>query len=159
MADRCVAMNATDRFVSDVSVAEDVVTDTSVTFNAVLVQNPRTHGPDANRLVKILQRKPLRVPEAVLCFDKILGYKRVRRVAVVAGCYRVVTRLLPAVVLIPHNMAVDARLWIAAEIREPLGITDCVAARSTGDPQQEAEHESRNADATPPALASRLAGF
>ena len=32
------------------------------------------------------------------------------------------TRLLPAVVLFPHDVAVDTGLWVVAQVREALGV-------------------------------------
>src|SRR5262245_26639805 len=53
-----------------------------------------------------------------------------RDVAVVAGRKSVVTRLLPAVVFVAHDVAVHTGLGIAAEIRPALAIPKRVAAQA-----------------------------
>ena len=53
-----------------------------------------------------------------------------RYMAVIARCNRVVTRLLPAVVLFAHDVAVCARSGIIGEIGHPLRVIKRVAAQT-----------------------------
>lgn len=61
-----------------------------------------------------------------------------RGMAIVAGGVRMMARLLPAVVMIAHDVAVVARAGIVAEVREPLPIDKGKAACAQADADQSA---------------------
>lgn len=102
-------------------------------MDAVGLKDLRTHGPEADRLWKVLQRETLGVPEAVLGLNKVLGDRNVWHVAVIAGRNGVMTGLLPTVVLVSHNVTVDARLRVVAQVRESFGVVDSEAPRAEHD--------------------------
>src|SRR5688500_10797535 len=83
------------------------------------------------------------MPEAVVGLDGVLADEIVWRVAVVASRHRMMARLLPAIVMLAHDVAVDAGPRIAAEIRKAFAVTNGIAAgpdRCTNeDAQQQAE--------------------
>ena len=101
-------MHATRRLISGRVVAKDIVDQIVMTMNAVFFQNPQTDWSKPDRFREILQRETFRVPEAILGLDPILWDHRVRDMAVAARCHGVVTGVLPAVILLPHDMTVDA---------------------------------------------------
>ena len=104
--------------------------------DAVVLHDSQTAGLDLDRLVKILKRKALAVPQAMLDLDQILAYKIVRHVAIVARRRRVVRALSPAVVLIAHDMAIHARSRVVRQVAQPLGIVEREHAH--------AEHHTRS---------------
>jgi hypothetical protein len=66
-------------------------------------------------LVRELARgKGERMKESVFCLGEILRDKRSRRMTVVAGRDRVMTRFGPTFEMIPHDVAVGAGLGIVA---------------------------------------------
>ncbi len=90
--------------------------------DAGTVEDTGVSRTNADRFVKILERERLGMPEAVFGFDEILGNKVVRGVAIVAAGHRVVAGLLPAVILLAHDVAIHARGGIAAEVRGARGV-------------------------------------
>src|SRR5262249_14979802 len=55
--------------------------------------------------------------------------------------------LLPAVVLFPHDVAIDARLGIAAQVRKAFSIADGEGPRAQGDAGQDAQDKRGHAQA------------
>src|SRR5262249_26988471 len=104
----------------------DLMNDVGVALDAVLLHVSGAPRFDADRLREVLQCEPLRVPEAVLRLCQVLASKIVWDVAVVADGDGMVARLLPAVVMLAHDVAVDARLRVVAEVREALGVAEQV---------------------------------
>src|SRR4051794_32211209 len=95
-------------------VPENVVDQVVTTVDAVSLQDLLAHRPQADRLRKVLKGEALGVPEAVFGLDQILGHEGVRHVAVVAGGHGMMAGVLPAVVLVAHDVAIDACPRIAA---------------------------------------------
>jgi hypothetical protein len=75
-----------------------------VASNAIVVQHGLVARSNSDWLVKVIERKTLRVQKAVLSFDQVLGDKRCRRVAIIAGRDRMMTRLQPPIVMIVHDV-------------------------------------------------------
>src|SRR5262245_49429727 len=96
--------------------------------DTIVLQNRRVLRLDADRLRKILQREALRVPESVLGLRNVLADEIVRQMAVDAFRVSVMTRMLPAVVLLAHDVAIDARFRVAAEIGAALTVPERVNA-------------------------------
>src|SRR5262249_10227982 len=69
---------------------------------------------------------------------QILRHERVRHVAVVAGGDRVMARVFPAVVLLAHDVAIDARLRIRAQVRRSLRVVSGVRGSAEQDADQHA---------------------
>src|SRR5688572_8156758 len=72
---------------------------------AVEVDDLAVVRPDPDGLGEILEREALRMPEPVLGLRRVLADEALRDVAVVAGGEAVVARLLPAVVVVAHDVA------------------------------------------------------
>src|SRR3954470_9152286 len=64
-----------------------------------------------------------------------------RDMAVVAHRDGVVRTALPAVVLVVHDVAVDARLGIVAHVRCALGVVECERADTDGNADENGEEE------------------
>src|SRR5690349_10002105 len=104
-----------------------------VALRAVLLQHATIARLDANGFVKVLEREALGVPEAVLRLAGVFAREIVRRVTVVAGGDGVMARLLPAVVMFTHDVAIGARGGIIAEIRTTLAIPEGVPSEAETD--------------------------
>src|SRR5579862_1201456 len=107
-------------FIVGRAMTEDVVHQIAMTVQTISLQNSLAHRAQPDGFWKVLQREALGMPETVLRLDQILGDQRMRDVAIVAGRRRVMAGFLPAVVLLSHDVAVDARLGIVAQVRESL---------------------------------------
>ena len=83
-----------------------------------------------NRLVETAERKIIRMPETVCSLCVVFSHEIVGRVTIVAGSNGMMTRFLPAVVLLVHNMAVSARSWIITQVRITFGINERIKANS-----------------------------
>src|SRR5207253_7845505 len=83
---------------------------------AVLLQDPRVLFVDPDRLVEILEREARRMPEAVLRLGDPLGESGMREMTVHAGGGDMMAGVLPAFILLAHDVAVDAGARIAAEV-------------------------------------------
>jgi hypothetical protein len=114
----------------------DFLNHLSMALNAVVLQNGSVLAVNANRLVEVLQGKPLGVPEAVLCLGEILANKVVGQMAIHATGYSMMTGLLPAIVLLAHDMAVHAGFGVAAEITQPFAVIDGVRTRPCANADQ-----------------------
>ena len=114
-----MAPRAFERLVGATVVGEHSIHQIAVATYAVLLHDPGAFRFDHDRLVEILERKGLRMFESVLTFGEIFGDEAVGHVAIVASGYGVMAGLLPPVVLVTHDVAVDAGLRLAAQIGEP----------------------------------------
>ena len=117
-----------------------------VTPNAVVLDNSQTAAFDLNRLVKILKSKALAMPQPVLDLRQILADQIVRHVAVVAHRESVMARLLPTVVLLAHDVTVDAGGRIVGQIRPAAGLDEGEAADANEHADQRREHNARDGD-------------
>lgn len=88
---------------------------------------------DAYRLREIPGGKGIRVEESVYHLGRVLPYKIVGRMAVVAHRYVSVARLDPAVVLLIHNVAVLAGERIIGKIRCAACVDKCESAYADRD--------------------------
>ena len=117
MPDRGVAADAVQRLSTLTrTVVDQFADEIAVTGDAVFFQDARVTRLDPDWLVKVLQREAFRVPKTVLGLGQILADQIVRRVAVVASREGMMARLLPTVVLISHDVTIDARrtIWSAS---------------------------------------------
>ena len=84
-----------------------------VAANAVVDHDIATGFGNLNWFVEVLKGEALGVAVAMLSFDKVFADDRVvGHVAVVAGGAGVVGRIGPGVVLIVHDVTIDAGLWV-----------------------------------------------
>jgi hypothetical protein len=114
-------------------VSENVTDEIAMAVNAVVFKDTQAYGPQTDRLGEVLEREALGVPEAVLGLHKILGNERMRDMTVRARRDGVVAGVLPAVVLFPHDVTIDARFRVRTEVRKALGIADGEGPRAQHD--------------------------
>ena len=146
MAHWSMAAGATHRIGRRRMMLGDFTDEIAVAANTICFENTAIVRPQPNGLVKILQRKTLRVPNAVFGFGEILGDEGVvGSMAIVAGGDRVVTGFLPAVEVIAHDVAVGTGFRIVAEIREGLSVVHGVAARAKRNAEERAQREAGGA--------------
>jgi hypothetical protein len=90
MPDVPMAVDAIEHFAAIAHVRIDLADDLPVATDAIPLKDRRVFGPNDDRLVKVLQRETLRMPETIFGFGDILADEIVRRVTVVARGHRVV---------------------------------------------------------------------
>src|SRR5438105_4306400 len=95
-----------------VGLAENGADKLLVAANAVLIQDLGIIARDLDRLVEVLERESLRVAIAVVGLADVFADAVRGGVAIVARGVIVMAGVLPAVILIPHDVAIDARLGI-----------------------------------------------
>ena len=117
MTDVGVTADARQRFVGIDSMSGNFPNIVFVAIKAVRVENCATFRLNLNRFVEILKGKPLGMVVTVASFGEPFSQKIVRNMTIIASRIAVMARLLPTVILIAHNMAVDASFWVAGEIR------------------------------------------
>ena len=127
MSNGAVAMCAV-KFLFLVANRQNFMHKVGMAMQAILLHDPAAHISHLNRFMEILQRKTLRVPEAVFRLRVVLAQKIVRQMAIDAFGHTVVAGLLPSIILRLHDVTVDAGLRIRAKVREPFGILKCVQA-------------------------------
>jgi hypothetical protein len=120
-----------------------------MTANAVELKRSSVVRTNAYGLVKVHERKTLGMPKAVFRLGEVLSKERiVWDMAIVACRDCVVAGLLPAVEVIPHDVAVGAGSWIVAQIRQPLTVINRVAAGPQHDANEAANDKSGTAGKT-----------
>ena len=117
MPNRNMATHTAIRAVRQCAVIDEIVHQSLMALNAVDLQDVGVLLLDANRFGKILQGEGLGVKEAVLRLGDVFADEIVRQMAVDALGVRVMTGFLPTVVLVTHDVAVDAGFRITAEVR------------------------------------------
>lgn len=104
----------------------DLMNEISVTAEAVFLKNLRIVRLDENRLVKILERKPLGMVVAVGRLGKVLPDQIMGQVTINANSNSMVRAFSPRIVLIVHNVAVDAGFRIGRKVRETFRIFESI---------------------------------
>src|SRR5262245_36186107 len=144
MTDACVAMDARDGVAVGARAGHELVHHRLVAAQTVVLQDLAVARLDADRLLEVLQREALRVMPAIARLGGVLGEHGVWEMAVDARRDAVMARLLPAVVLRAHDVAVRARLRIGAEVRQALGVVKGEAdepEHRAGDDREHHGHE------------------
>ena len=108
----------------------------SMALDTVVLQDGSILAVNANWFVEVLQGKALGMPEAVLGFGEILANEVVGQMTIDATGNSMVTGLLPAIVLLAHDMAVHAGFGVAAEITQPFAVIDGVRTRPCANADQ-----------------------
>lgn len=143
MSDILVTANTTDRIERIATVfiglAKDGAHELLVTTDTVLLQDLGVGGRDLDRFVEVLKGETARVAIAVVGLANPLADAAFRDMAIVARGVVVMARNLPAVVLVAHDVAIDARLRIIAHVRQTVGEMKRVRAET-------AQHSQKNAD-------------
>ncbi len=85
-----------------------------------------------DRLVERVGSEIIRMPKTVGGLCVVFADEIMRRVAIVAGRDRMMARLLPAVVLLIHYVAVGTRRWIIAQVGITLRVNERVHADAGG---------------------------
>src|SRR5690606_6398775 len=147
MPDRRVTVNAGQRFTSPLGMA---IAGMRRHAGAIRLIHGARHGSMAaltvvledaqarclheHGLFEVLSGELLAMSPAVFGFGDVLGDEGFRQVAVDAHGGGVVTCLLPRVVLRLHDVTIDTRRGIGAEVREPFGVAEGVTAHASQRP-------------------------
>jgi hypothetical protein len=104
----------------------DIVDDVLMTFAAGVFRDAPAAFLDLDRVVKFAGGEGERMKKTVLGFREILRNERRRRVTIVARGDRVMAGLIPAIEMIPHDVAVGAGIGVVPEIGRTIGIDERV---------------------------------
>jgi hypothetical protein len=135
VADIAMAMNTQGRFAARVG-RHELMHDIFVTMKAGGLGHTAIARLDLDGVVKILERKRQGMIKPVVGFDDPFLNGVVGEMAVIARGDAMMAGVLPGVEMILHDMAVGARLGIAAEIAGPFAVTEGESA----DAAQDSEH-------------------
>src|SRR5262245_27290710 len=101
------------------------------------LKNVRILRGDADRFRKVLQGERKRVMPAILGLGDVLADEPVRQMTVHASCRGVMARRPPRVELRPHDVTVDARGRVTAQVRESLGVPEGESTHADKDGQRD----------------------
>ena len=108
--------------------------------NAVVAEHGAASRLDQDGLMKVLERERLRVHKAVFRFGRVFADKIVRNMAIIARRHAVMAGFLPTVVLLAHDMAIDASFRVVAQVGSPLGIVEGIGPHAEDYADEGAEH-------------------
>jgi hypothetical protein len=120
MTDLAMAVGATKLLISILLTCQHLADAPRMTAHTIVLNNPGTHRTDHNGLMKILKREGFGVSKPILALDQVFTDGMVRKMTVVTGGMGMMARLLPAIIVFAHNMAIHASLRVIAQIGEPL---------------------------------------
>ena len=130
-----------------VSQRKDLVNQEFVAPDAVTFQNVKVSALDLNRFVKVLKRKGPGVEKTIICLCDPFAEKLVGHVTIVARRPRRMATLDPRVVLRLHDVAVDARRGVIAEIRVAFTIAKCESAKAGQNSEKDRHYKGQRASA------------
>jgi hypothetical protein len=79
------------------------------------------------------------VPESVIRLDRVFSDDVMRSVTVVAGCGVVMARLDPSIVLLAHDVTVDAGGGIVRQVRVSFGIDERISTDANDEAERDRE--------------------
>ena len=130
MADVCMAADAIELTCVAPACENQLADQALVAARTVVVQHYFVMRTNSDGLGKILQGEAFGMPKAVFGLGNIFGEKALWRMAVIARGNGMVTRFLPALVLLAHDVAVHADLGVFGKIRKRLGGPNELAAKA-----------------------------
>ena len=144
MADVAVTVYTIEHLLRIAGMGVDTINDLLVAADTVFLQHNGISRFYHDRLVKILQRKTLRVMITVFRLRHIFADQIVRCVAIVAGRHSVVRTFLPAVILLTHDVAVDAGLRIVRKIRKTLPVIKSITTHTGKKPERRSQDQAED---------------
>ena len=130
MACGAVTVGAADGSFLNIPVSCNLAYQNAVAVKTIVLEVGKIFGSDSDRLGPILKREGLRVVPAVSHFSEIFFRKGVRHVTVIARRGRVVAGLDPGIKMLLHYVAVHARSWVIAQVRNSFGVIKSVPSKS-----------------------------
>lgn len=112
-----------------------------VTFNAGVLRDTSVARFDANGLVKVVEREGKRMKEPVVGFRDPFANGVMGKVAIDANRGRVMTRVLPRIIIILHYVAVHARNGVAAHVARAVPVAESEKPESARKAQRSRENE------------------
>lgn len=110
-----------------------------MTPNTVFLQNILIVASNPDWLMVILERKGEGMIPTVPPLGHPLGQTTLRQMAVVASRHVMVSRTYPGIVLMIHDVAIDADLRIVGHIRKTFGVIESKRAHTQKDPGGETQ--------------------
>jgi len=147
VADVGVAMYAGRRFAIGIF-GEHVVHHALVAMQTSGLRDAAIARLDLDGVVKVLEGEGQRMVKAVVAFDNPFFNWVMRQVAVVAAGDAVMAGMLPRIEMVLHDVAVDARLGIAAEIAGAFAVAEGKGADAAQDAKHDCEGDGQSSDRT-----------
>lgn len=122
MTHRTVAVNA-QKHVSALLRRQHFMHKIPMTFQAGLLRDGSIAGLDANRIRIMASREGQRMKKTVIRFRHPFPNRMRAEMTIVAGRHRMVTRILPAIQVILHHMAIRTGHRVVAQIAHPFPVT------------------------------------
>ena len=141
MADVDMTMHATNIFLNPVYSNDKFVDEIGMTGETVFLQDTGVRALDHDGLMKILQREAFGMMPTVLGLGEVLAKEVVWQMAIHTVGNRVVTGLLPGVILRLHDVAIDADRWVVAHVREAFRVQEGIASHA----EQDSDHYRQQA--------------
>ena len=139
MTHLAVAPNAVQRFCSRLH-GINLMHEIPMATDAVVLQDLTVLLVNANGFVEILQRKALGMPKAVLRLGQVFGDKVLWQMTIHACGHTMMAGLLPTVIMLAHDMAIDAGFRIATQVGQAFtiinGVRTCPSEHAQNDGQQ-----------------------
>ena len=136
MPDVVVTADAVEFLILNDPVRRDLAHKFFVAIQAVGLENGRVYRLDANRLLKVLQCECHGMVVTIAPFCPPFGEEIMRQVAVVAGGEGMVAGLLPAVILVAHDMTIRTGLGIARQVGSAMSVEKRILSKACQHSQQ-----------------------
>src|SRR5262249_53640186 len=149
VADAAMTMDAEHRVLVGGAPVRQLRDHLRVTAETALLEDARVLRTDPDRLVEVLQGEGGAVVPAVLRLGQPLAHEGMRQGALHAGRHRMVRRVLPGGVLVPHDVAIHAGPRVAAHVREPLGVAKRERPQACDQPDGDRRHPRHTHAAAP----------
>ena len=122
-----------------------------VARDAGALRDPFVAGFDLDRILVATEREGERMEESVVGFGDPFADRVMRQMAVVADRHVVVAAFLPRVHVVLHDVAIDARLRVIAEVAGAFAVSKGERAHSGQNAEQRCEDDRPGAEARRPA--------
>ncbi len=126
MPDGPMAMNATKLLVIHRRARQNIMYKIFVTMQTIFLQNTRVGIADKNRLMKILERESLGMPESIVGFGEKFWNHLMRQMTINAGCACVMACFLPGVKRRLHDMTIDTGFGVFAKVRQSFAVAKSI---------------------------------
>jgi hypothetical protein len=121
----------------------DVMHQIRMTLQTVVLKNARVLRLDHDWLMKVLERESLRMVIAVLGLRDPFINPLMRQMTIDALGVGVVARFRPRIILVVHDVAVDACARILAEIRKPARVGERYKPHANGGAEDKREERKK----------------
>lgn len=161
-----VAMHAGEHVLPD-DRRQQRMRDRLVAVDAGAVRDRTIAGLDLDRVLEIAERESQRMKETVIRLGDPLADRVVGQMAIVANRHVVMAAVLPGIEVLLHDVAVDTRLRIVAEVAGALSVAEREGSQTHEQPQAHGKQQRTSAQSpgvpnwarSDSRIAGRISGF